>query len=322
MKAIVQDVYGDSDVLRLADIEAPDAAPGRVVVRVKAAGVNMADWHLMTGRPKLVRLAMGFGGPSKSPVRGQDVAGVVESVGEGVTAFKVGDEVFGAARGSFAEAVAATPANLVLKPSGVSFEDAGAATMPAYTALQALRRAGDVSGRRVVVTGAGGGVGSFVVQLAHARGAHVTAVCSAGKTDLVRGLGADTVIDYRETDVTTGSDRFDVVIDFAGGAPLAHWRRVMTPGGVLVLGGDEGGGEIFGPLLRGLRAGLVRGIRASLLFADVTPDDLVETARLLASGELRVPVARTYALAEAPTAIDDLRAARYAGKLVIVPSAG
>lgn len=320
MKAIIQDRYGDSGVLRLAEVPDPVVTPGHVVLGVKAAGVNMADWHLMAGDPKLVRLALGFGGPSKSPIRGQDVAGVVEAVGDGITGLRVGDEVFGAARGSFAERVLAKAADLVAKPAGVSWEAAGGATMPAYTALQALRRAGDLSGRRVVVTGAGGGVGSFVVQLAHARGAHVTAVCSAGKADFVRGLGADAVIDYRVTDVTAGDERFDVVIDFAGGAPIRDWRRVMTRGGVLVLGGDEQrGGTLLGPIPRGIAAGFARGIRAGLLMADVTPEDLAETARLLESGDLRVPVARSYALADAPRAIDDLRAARYAGKLVVVP---
>jgi NADPH:quinone reductase-like Zn-dependent oxidoreductase len=318
MKAVVQDVYGDSDVLRLSEIDTPEPGDGEVRVAVRAAGVNMADWHLMTGRPALVRLFLGMRGP-KRRVRGQDVAGVVDAVGSGVTTLAVGDEVFGEASGSFAEFVVTGAQQLVPKPANVTFEQAAAVPMGGYTALQALRAAGDVAGQKVAVSGAGGGVGSAVVQLAHARGAHVTAVCSAGKADFVRALGADEVIDYATTDVTTGAHSFDAVFDFAGGRSIARWRRVMVPGGVLVLGGDEEGGAILGPLGRSFTGLVPRGIRVVTLMANTTSEDLEELARLVTDGTLKATVARSYPLADTATAIDDLRAARYPGKLVVVP---
>ena len=246
-------------------------------------------------------------------------SGVVDAVGAGVTAFAVGDEVFGEAGGSFAECVVAGVDQLVRKPANASFEQAASIPMGGYTALQALRAAGDVSGLNVVVTGAGGGVGSALVQLAHARGARVTAVCSAGKAEFVRSLGADEVVDYATTDITTGASRFDVVFDFAGGRRIAHWRRVMVPGGILVLGGSEEGGLILGPIGRSLTALIPRGIRVVTLVANTRPDDLEELARMLADGTLKATVARSYALADAAAAIDDLRSARYPGKLVVVP---
>ena len=318
MRAIVQDRYGDSEVLRAGELETPEPGEGQVRVAVRAAGVNMADWHLMTGRPLIVRAVLGFRAP-KTRVRGQDVAGVIDAVGPGVTSFTVGDDVFGEASGSFAEYVVTGADRLVRKPANVSFEQAAATPMGGYTALQALRAAGNVAGLSVVVTGAGGGVGSALVQLAHARGAHVTAVCSAGKADFVRSLGADEVVDYATTDVTTGAPRFDVVFDFAGGRRVSHWRRVIVPRGVLVLGGDENGGAILGPLGRSFSSLIPRGIRVITLMASTRPDDLAEIARLLADGELNATVARSYPLADTAAAIDDLRAARYPGKLVVVP---
>jgi NADPH:quinone reductase-like Zn-dependent oxidoreductase len=318
MRAVVHDVYGDSHVLRLSDIDTPVPGEGEVRVAVRAAGVNMADWHLMTGRPALVRLFLGLRGP-KRRVRGQDVAGVIDAVGSGVTTLAVGDEVFGEASGSFAEFVVTTPGQLARKPTNVTFEQAAAIPMGGYTALQALRAAGDVTGRKVAVSGAGGGVGSAVVQLAHSGGAHITAVCSAGKADFVRSLGADEVIDYTTTDVTAGAHRFDAVFDFAGGRSIAHWRRVMVHGGVLVLGGDEEGGAILGPLGRSFTGLVPRGIRVVTLMANTRPDDLAELARLVTDGTLKPTVARSYPLAETAAAIDDLRAARYPGKLVVVP---
>jgi NADPH:quinone reductase-like Zn-dependent oxidoreductase len=318
VRAIVQDAYGDSEVLRVDDLPIPEPGEGEVRVAVRAAGVNMADWHLMTGRPLLVHAFAGMRAP-KRRVRGQDVAGVIDAVGSGVTSFVVGDEVFGEANGSFAEFVVTGIEQLVFKPANVSFEQAAAIPMGGYTALQALQTAEDVAGVRVVVTGAGGGVGSALVQLAHARGAQVTAVCSAGKADFARSLGADEVVDYASADVTVGEPRFDVVFDFAGGRRVSDWRRVIVPGGALVLGGDENGGAILGPLGRSLTGLIPRGIRVITLMANAKPDDLSELARLVADGTLKATVARSYRLEDTATAIDDLRAARYPGKLVVVP---
>lgn len=201
MRAVVRHEYGDTSVLRVEDAAEPTAEPGRVIVDVAAAGVNMAEWHLMSGEPTLARLAMGLWRP-RHPALGEDVAGVVTAVGPGVTRFAVGDEVFGSARGSWAERASAREDLVQPLPSGVSFEQAAAVPMSGYTALQALRAAGDIAGKRVAITGAGGGVGSYAVQLACSRGAHVTAVCSGSKASLVRDLGAAEVIDYATTDPT------------------------------------------------------------------------------------------------------------------------
>lgn len=318
MRAVVRREYGETGVLRVDEVDEPELAEGRVLLRVAAAGVNMADWHLMTGMPSIARLAFGLRRP-KDPQLGEDVAGVVERVGPGVTRFAVGDEVFGSASGSWAEVARAREELLQPKPANLSSEEAAAVPMAGYTALQALRLVGDLERRHVVVTGAGGGVGSFAVQLASARGARVTAVCSARKAEFVRRLGAHDVIDYRETDPTAGGRRFDAVLDFAGGLPVRRWKRAITPGGLLVLGGAENGGDVLGPLGRSVQALFVRGIRVVTFLAKASGDDLAELARSLESGELRSTLARSYPFEEAGRAVDDLRAATHPGKLVLVP---
>lgn len=318
MRAVQRTEYGESEVLKIQDADVPTPAEGQVLVRVKAAGVNMAEWHLMTGRPMLVKLALGVASP-RDPSLGQDLSGVVEAVGPGVTRFAVGDEVFGSGDGTFAEFAVAKEERLQPKPRNVSFDEAAAVPMAGYTALQALDAAGDIVGKQVAVTGAGGGVGSMLVQLARARGAHVTAICSASKAEFVLRLGATEVIDYATTDVTAGERRFTAVFDFAGGLPLRSWRRVIHPAGVLVLGGSEEGGAVLGPLGRSFRSLFVRGIRIVTLFASSKPESLDELRRSLESGELRSPLTRTYPLADVAQAIDDLRAARHPGKLVVVP---
>lgn len=318
MRAVTRRQYGETDVLRVEQIDEPELTEGRVLVRVKAAGVNMAEWHLMTGMPTIARLAFGLRRP-KDPLLGQDVAGVVERVGPGVTNVAVGDEVFGSGVGTWAEFARVRADLLHAKPANVSFEEAAAVPMAGYTALQALRQVGDLERTHIAVTGAGGGVGSFAVQLASARGARVTAVCSARKEEFVRRLGAHDVIDYTTTDPTAGERRFDAVLDFAGGLPLSRWRRVIKPGGILVLGGAENGGDVLGPLSRSIGGMFTRGLKVVTLMAATKGDDLAELATLLTSGELRSPVARTYPLEEAARAVDDLRAATHPGKLVLVP---
>ena len=324
MKAIVQDVYGSADVLGLREIEKPVPGTGQVLIQVVAAGVDPGVWHLMTGRPYLVR-AMGFGlRAPKVPVRGRDVAGRVEAVGSGVTRFKPDDEVFGTAEGSFAEYVCAREDRLALKPANVSFEQAAAAPISGMTALQAIRDAGKVkAGQRVLVIGAAGGVGSFAVQVAKAFGATVTGVCSTSKLDTVRSLGADEVIDYTREDFLDGKRRFDVIIDTAGNRPLRRLRRALTSNGILVIvGGEEGGG----PWLAGFDRQIFRAPLLSLfvsqsfrpLTSKESSADLVALSQLLESHEVTPLLDRIYPLSDAPNAVRYLAAGHARGKVVVM----
>jgi NADPH:quinone reductase-like Zn-dependent oxidoreductase len=247
----------------------------------------------MTGEPRLVRL-MGFGlRAPKQQVPGSDVAGVVEAVGANVTRFAPGDEVFGVGPGGFAEYVLLREDRCQPKPSHLPFEQAAAAGDSAVTALQALRDAGRLqAGQRVLVIGAGGGVGTFAVQIAVAMGASVTGVCSTGKVDLVRSLGADDVIDYTTDDPVDGSRTWDLILDCAGNRRLSHLRRALTPTGTLVIVGGEEGGRWFGGLGRNLRAAVLSLFgrqRLVSLFATVRSDDLAHVAGLLADGSVTFP---------------------------------
>lgn len=318
MRAITRREYGDSDVLRIENVEEPPPERGRVLVEVAAAGVNMAEWHMMSGEPTIGRLVMGLRRPKRA-VLGQDVAGVVAAVGPGVTRFAVGDEVFGAARGSWAERASAREDLLQPLPEGVSFEQAAAVPMSGYTAMRALRAVGDVRGKRVAITGAGGGVGSYAVQIAAHRGAHVTAVCSASKATFARELGAHEVIDYAATDPTHGPHRFEAVLDFAGNRPIASWSKVITPRGILILGGGEQNGKILGPLSRSIQAPFAHGFRVITLMASARADDIAELAANLSSGSLRSTHSHTYAFSHAAQAVTALRAATHPGKIVLRP---
>ena len=242
MKAIVQDKYGSPDVLQLKDIDKPAVGDKDVLVRVHAADVDRGVWHLMTGLPYLLRLAGGGLRRPKVRVGGKDVAGRVEAVGANVTQFQPGDEVFGICHGSFAEYARANADKLAPKPANLTFEQAAAVPDSGSTALRGLRDAGKLKpGQHVLVIGAGGGVGTFAVQIAKALGAEVTGVCSTTKVDMVRSLGADHVIDYTRDDFTGSGQRYDLILDIAGNRPLSHLRRVLTRRGTLVIIGGEGG---------------------------------------------------------------------------------
>jgi NADPH:quinone reductase-like Zn-dependent oxidoreductase len=323
MKAIVQDVYGSADVLELREVDRPSVGQDEVLVRVCAAGVDPGVWHLMTGEPYLVR-AMGFGlRRPKVAVRGRDLAGVVETVGARVTRFRPGDEVYGTCEGgSFAEYASAPEQRLAPKPANVSFEQAAVTPISGVTALQGVRDCGRVQpGQQVMVIGAAGGVGSFAVQIAKAFGATVTGVCSTAKADLVRSLGADGVIDYTRDEIDRDGARYDIVIDTAGNRPLSLLRRAMTPHATLVLvGGEHGGGRVFGGFDRQFRAPLVSMFvkqRLRGLIAKERAEDLQTLTGLIESGVITPVIDRTYALAEAPDAIRYLAEGHAAGKVVI-----
>jgi NADPH:quinone reductase-like Zn-dependent oxidoreductase len=322
MKAIIQDRYGSPDVLQLREIDRPVVGDDEVLIRVHAAGIDQGVWHLMAGLPYLVRIA-GFGlRAPKNPVRGLDVAGRVEAVGENVTEFQPGDEVFGTCNGSFAEYACARADRLAPKPANLTFEQAAAVPISGYAALQAVRDQGKVRpGQRVLIIGAGGGVGTFAVQLAKAFGAEVTGVASTTKTELVRSIGADHVIDYTREDFADGSNRYDVILDIAGNRSLSHLRRALAPEGTLVIVGGEGGGKWLGGIDRQLRAHVLSAFvrqKMGTWISKERPEDLEELRELLEAGKLMPIVDRTFPLSEVPEAIRYLREGRARGKVVIV----
>jgi NADPH:quinone reductase-like Zn-dependent oxidoreductase len=321
MKAIVQDRYGSADVLELRDIEDPVVGEKDVLVRVHAAGCGPDVWHLMTGQPYFARLMIGFRRP-KVAVRGWDVAGTVEAVGEAVTGFEPGDEVMGIAEGSFAELALGRPDKLVRKPAGLSFEDAAALPISGLTALQAIRDQGRVQpGQRVLIIGAAGGVGTLAVQIAKAFGAQVIGVCSTSKTDLVRSIGADDVIDYTREEIADGTRRWDLIVDTAGRRSLSHLRRALTPKGTLVIVGGDGGGRWTGGFFRGvLRAPLLSmfvGQRLLGLTSQEKQEDLQTLSELIEDGKIIPVIDRSYPLIEAPDAIRYLEKGHPRGKIVI-----
>jgi len=320
MQAIVQDRYGSTDVLRLDDIDVPEPGTGAVLIRVRAAGVDRGVWHLMTGEPYLARLAFGLRRP-RNRVPGMDVAGVVERIGAGVTGFAVGDEVFGIGKGTYAEFAVAPTKKLAHVPEGLSFEHAAAVPISGLTALQAVRDVGTVQpGQSVLVIGASGGVGTYSVEIATAAGAEVTGVCSTAKMDLVRSIGAAHVVDYTQDDVVELGKRYDVVIDIAGNRTLRHLRRMLAPKGTLVIVGGEAGGRWLGGIERNLRAALWSpfiGQRMRAFISRERGEDIERLAEMIAAGEVRPIVERTFPLADAAAAIRQLEDGNARGKVVI-----
>ncbi len=321
MKALVHDSYGSSDLLHFAEVDLPAIGDDDVLLQVRAASLHRGDWHLMTGLPSLIRL-FGFGlRRPKGRIRGMDVAGIVHSVGSGVTDLKPGDEVFGVCRGSLAEFAGATAELLVRKPVGISFEQAAAVPTSAVSALQALRGAGRLAtGQRVLVIGAAGGVGIFAVQLAKELGGIVTGVCSTSKVELVTSLGADAVIDYTREGL--GTERYDLILDLAGNRPLSVLRRSLTPAGTLVIVGGENGGRVLGGFQRSIGAMILSLFvrqRLTGLAAVQRRADLLMLADLLATGSLTPVIHRVYPLSDAIDAMRMLEGGDPQGKLVVAP---
>jgi NADPH:quinone reductase-like Zn-dependent oxidoreductase len=318
MKAIIQDRYGSADVLQLREIDRPRPRADEVLVRVHAAGVDFGVWHLMAGVPYAVRLVVGLRRP-RNPVRGLELAGVVEEVGAGVTAFRPGDEVFGVGEGSFAEYARASQSRLAHKPSSVGFEEAAVVPVSATTALVGLRAAKLEAGQSVLITGAGGGVGSYAVQLARAMGAEVTGVCSTSKLDLVRSLGAQHVIDYTRDDFTAGDRAYDAIIDLAGSRTVSTLRRALAPAGTLVILGGEGGGRWLGMgrQIWSRVVGIATGQKFRSPLGLVNQEDLGVLKEMLEKGQVTPVVDRRYPLSEVPTAVRALAAGHSRGKSVI-----
>jgi len=322
MEAIVQDAYGTSPAtaLRLAEVPLPSIGDGEVLVRVSAASVDKGTWHVMTGQPYAMRLA-GFGVRApKAPNPGRSLAGTVAIVGQGVTAFTPGDEVYGTCDGSFAEYASAKVGMLASKPTSLSFAQAAAVPISGSTALQALRKAQVQSGQHVLIVGASGGVGTFAVQIAKAFGAEVTGVCSTEKVAFVRSLGADAVIDYQLEELAAGGHPYDAIIDTGGNRKLAHLRRLMTRRGTLVIVGSETGGRWLGGFERSLEAVLLSPLvsqKLSMLVSTENATDLDRLRDLIQTGKITPAIDRTYPLSETATAIAYVQDGHARGKVVI-----
>jgi NADPH:quinone reductase-like Zn-dependent oxidoreductase len=324
MKAIVQDKYGSADVLELRDVEKPQPGDDELLIRVHAAGLDPGVWHLMTGRPYLVRV-MGYGlRKPKIRIRGVDAAGTVKAAGKNVIRLKQGDQVYGTCDGSFAEYACAKAERFAPKPANLTFEQAAAVPISGMTALNGLRDAGKLQpGQKVLIIGAAGGVGTYAVQLAKAFGAAVTGVCSTSKANLVRALGADEVIDYTREDFTDGTRQFDLILDTAGRRPLSQLRRALTPQGTLVIVGGEGGDRWLGGFQRQMFAPLSSLFTEQKLLSLISKErhkDLLTLRDLIEAGKLTPVIDRTYSLRDAPQAIRYLGQGHARGKVVLTVS--
>ena len=320
MRAWVQEGRGSADVLQLREIPVPAVAPDRALVKVRAASVNALDYHAVHGGllldviSKLMR-------QKPDPYRGVDVSGVVVAVGSDMTAFKPGDEVFGVGAGTFAEYAIGSARGLVAKPKMLPFPAAAAVGVAAFTGLQAARDHAQLSsGKRVLIHGAGGGVGTYAVQFAKALGAHVTAVTGPRNLDLVAGLGADVVLDYTKEDVTKGAARYDAIIDVAATRPIGAMRRVLVPGGIFVqVGAAKGGGwlGIFGRIAAIVFRSKVLKQRVLMFIAKTRQADLLYIRELIETGKVRPAIDRTFAFDETRDAMRYAEKGQARAKVVI-----
>lgn len=322
MEAVVRDAYGSADVLEIRKIERPAVAGDEVLVRVRAAGLDRGAWHIMTGRPYLMRVA-GFGlRRPKNPGLGMELAGVIEAVGADVTGYAIGDSVYGTGKNSFAPHATAHPATLARMPSNLTYEQAAAVPVSGVTALQALRNHGRVeAGQSVLVIGASGGVGSFAVQIAKEFGATVTGVCSTAKVDFVRSLGVENVIDYTTGELADGERHYDLVLDIGGNRKITTLRRLLTPKGTFVFVGGEGGGRLTGGLDRQLRSMALSPFVGQRLgtpwIADVNSADLDTLRTMIEDGAIVPAVDRVCTPADISDAMEDLEAGTVRGKIVV-----
>jgi NADPH:quinone reductase-like Zn-dependent oxidoreductase len=319
MKAIVFQNYGSPDVLKVEELKTPSPGDDEVLLRVRAAALNPLDWRVMRGKPFLVRLMVGLRKP-RDTRPGRDVAGQVEAVGRNVTQLKPGDEVFGVCRGALAEYACAAESALVVKSDKVTFEQAAAVPVAAYTALQGLRDQGRIQpGQKVLVNGAAGGVGTFAVQIAKSFGAEVTGVCSTRNVELVSSIGADRVVDYTREDFTTSGQRYDLILDCVGNHSLLALRRVLNPRGRYV-GVGASTESMIGILARMAAAPLLSRLVSQsfvLLMAKSSKEDLAFLGGLMEAGKVTPVIDRSYRLSEVPEAFRYLEGGHARGKVVI-----
>ncbi len=320
MKAIVQHEYGAADVLHLEDVDPPTIKDNEVLVRVAAASVHAGDAMLMLGTPYVMRLGTGLPRP-RNTIPGLDVAGTVERVGQNVSRFAPGDQVFGNGRGTLAELAAAKEAQLAPKPEGLTFEEAAVLTVSGLTALKAMRDVGRVQAEQsVLINGASGGIGVYAVQIAKALGAEVTGVCGTRNVDLVRSLGADTVLDYTETDFTATDRRYDVILDNVGNKSLGECRRVLAATGTLIPNSGSRGGPLLGPLPSMGRAALTSLFtkqRIKSFLSIPNQADLQTFIELVESGAVRPVISATYPLADAAEAMAVVVSGHTSGKVAV-----
>src|SRR3989449_2434194 len=324
MKAIVYHTYGSPDVLKLEDVQKPVPQDDEVLVQVHAASANALDWHYMRGTPFLARLVNGLQKHNNTTL-GRDVAGRVEAVGSNVTQFQVGDDVFGCIPinelGSFAEYVCAHEDALALKPAKMTFEQAAAVPLAAFTALQGLRDKGQIQpGQKVLINGASGGVGTFAVQIAKSFGTAVTGVCSTRNVDMVRSIGADHVIDYTREDFTRSGRRYDLMFDVAGSRSWSECKRILNPQATLVIVGAPKGGRLMGPLSHIVRVRLaaLRSSRKVVWFiAKMNQPDMAVLRDLLQARKVTPVIDRRYKLSEGPDPLPDLGEGHAQGKIII-----
>jgi NADPH:quinone reductase-like Zn-dependent oxidoreductase len=321
MQAIMHRCYGDSNVLKVEPVAKPAPADDEILVKVRASSINPLEWHLMTGTPYVMRASSGIGAPSDARI-GVDFSGTVEAVGKHVERFKPGDEVFGAAWGTFAEYIVLPErGDIVSKPSNVSFEEGAAAPIAAVTALQALRDHGHLkAGQSVLINGASGGVGTFAVQIAKSFGAEVTGVCSTRNLELVRSLGADHVIDYTQEDFTRGEKQYDLIVDNVGNRDLLDLARVVKPDGRIMLVGAPKGGRWIAPLWGALKSKLIQPFvdeQFTFFVSNTNQADLMLIGELMSNGKVKPVIDRRYALRDVPEAMRYLQTWHARGKVVI-----
>jgi len=321
MHGWVRRCYGGPEIVQYEELARPVAADDEIIVKVRTASVNPLDWHYMRGKPYVMRMDMGLGSP-KDPQLGVDFAGVVDSVGKNVTKFKPGDEVLGGRDGAFSEYVRVHESrNIVLKPPGISFEEAAAIPIAAITALRALRDHGKLeAGEKVLINGASGGVGTFAVQIAKSMGAEVTGVCSGRNVELVRSLGADHVIDYTKDKFTEGTTRYDLIIDNVFTHSLSDYRRVLGDKGRFVMVGSNSDGEYLGLMADAIKSGIYDKFVSQefgFMMAALNPEDLSTLAGMMAEGKIKAVIDRTYKFSEVPEAIRYVETGRARGKVVV-----
>jgi NADPH:quinone reductase-like Zn-dependent oxidoreductase len=319
MKAVTRSAYGPPENLAMSEVPMPEIGDGDVLMKVHASSANPYDWHFLRGEPYLLRIGAGYRRPKEHEM-GIDAAGTIVAVGANVTEFRAGDNVFGIARGAFAEYAAAAEKRFALMPEGLTFESAASLPCAGNTALLAVRDKGRVTaGMSVLVNGASGGVGSFAVQIARSLGAEVTGVCSARNVELVKSLGAADVIDYTSVDFARRPQKYDVVVDTIGNRSLRDLRRALKPSGTLVVAGG-GGGKWFRPLALLLKTVIVAPfVRQRLVgvMATVTSGNLDALSALVLSGDVVPLIDRTYALGETADAVGYVEEGHARGKVII-----